>query len=105
MYGLYLCFIMILGDNSQFPHLFGINPAEPENPFFHVFDFQGPNDVQMSYEFTGVIILEGGRPRSKRSQRTEAGGPKGGSHAATVPGRVGPSILALRPPIVYFFCS
>ena len=28
---------MILGDNSKFPHLFGINPAEPENPFFHVF--------------------------------------------------------------------
>ena len=48
IYGLYLCFIMILGDNSQFPHLFGINPAEPENPFFHVFDFQGPNDVQMT---------------------------------------------------------
>ena len=39
---------MILGDKSQFPHLFGINPAEPENPFFHVFDFQGPNDVQMT---------------------------------------------------------
>ena len=39
---------MILGDNSQFPHLFGINTAEPENPFFHVFDFQGPNDVEMT---------------------------------------------------------
>ena len=61
--------------------------------------FRDLNDVQMSYKFTGIIILEGGRPRSERSQRTEARGPiGGGSHAATVPGRVGPPISALVAP-------
>ena len=30
------------GDNSQFPHLFGINPALAENPIFYILMFQGP---------------------------------------------------------------
>ena len=55
-------------DNSQFPHLFGTNPAEPENPFSTFLTFRDPNDVQMSYKFTGIIILEGVRPRSERSK-------------------------------------
>ena len=51
-----------------------INPAQAENPFFFLYLFQDLNDVIMSYKFTGIIILEGGRPRSERSKRTEAGG-------------------------------
>ena len=43
------------------------------------FLFQGLNDVIMSYKFTGIIVLEGGRPRSERSKRTQAGGAKGGA--------------------------
>ena len=56
-------------------HFYGINPTQAENPYL----FQGLNDVIMSYKFTGIIILEGGRPRSKRSKRTEAGWAKGGA--------------------------
>ena len=37
---------MILGDNSQFPHLFGINPVFPENVFFSVSDFPGASGLQ-----------------------------------------------------------
>ena len=55
---------------------YGINPAQAENPFFFLYLFQDLNDVIMSYKFTGIIILEGGRPRSEKSKRTEAGGPK-----------------------------
>ena len=69
-----------------------------KTPISFLIYFRDLNDVIMSYKFTGIIILEGGIPRSERSQRTEAGGPKGGSHVATVPGRVGPSHLALVAP-------
>ena len=55
---------------------YGINHAQAENPFFFLYLFQDLNDVIMSYKFTGVIILDGGRPRSERSKRTEARGPK-----------------------------
>ena len=64
IYGLYLYFIMILGDYSQFPHLFGINPAEPENPFFHVFDFQGPKRRPNDLRFYGAQYSEGRRHTS-----------------------------------------
>ena len=36
------------GNISMISYFYGINPAQAENPFFHVFDFQGPNDVQMT---------------------------------------------------------
>ena len=58
---------------------YGINPAQAENPYFFLYLFQGLNDVIMSYKFTGIIILEGGRPRTKRSKRTEAGGAEEGA--------------------------
>ena len=52
----------------------------------------------MSYKFTGLIILEGGRPRSEISKRTEAGRAKGVPHAAWYCSHVGPPILALVAP-------
>ena len=52
----------------------------------------------MSCKFTGIIILEGGRPRSEGSKQTEAGGAKEGAHAARYRGRVGPPLLALVAP-------
>ena len=65
---------------------YGINPAQAENPYFFLYLFQDLNDVIMGYKFTGIIILEGGRPRSERSKRTEAGGAKRG--CPTRPGTV-----------------
>ena len=56
-----------------------INPAQAENPYFFPYLFQDLNDIIMRYKFTGIIILEGGRPRSERSQWTEAGGAEEGS--------------------------
>ena len=49
---------------------YGINPAQAENPYLFLYLFQGLNDIIMSYQFTGIIILEGGRTRSERSKRT-----------------------------------
>ena len=55
---------------------YGINPAQAEKTYFFPYLFQGLNDVIMSYKFTGIIFLEGGRPRSEGSKQTEAEGPK-----------------------------
>ena len=74
---------------------YGINPAQAENPFFFVYLFQDLNDVIMSYKFRGVIILEGEDLVAKEVNKRRPGDQKGGSHAATVPGRVGPPQLAL----------
>ena len=75
------------GDNSQFPHLFGINPAEPENPFFHVFDFQGPKRRPNDLIFYGRRFLEGTKRMSEGSKQTETRGPK----------EVGPRSPGTRP--------
>ena len=84
---------------------YGINPAQAENPYFFLYLFQDLNNVIMSYKFTGVIILEGGRPRSEGSKRTEAGGAKEGAPRGQVQGPRGNPLLVLRPPFVDFFRS
>ena len=78
---------------------YGINPAQAENPYFFPYLFQCLNDVIMSYKFTGIIILEGGRPRSERSKRTEAGGAKEGAPRGQVQGPRGPTSFGPRGPV------
>ena len=78
---------------------YGINPAQAENPFFFLYLFQDLNDVIMSYKFRGVIILEGQDFGAKEVNERRPGDQKGGSHAAPVPGRVGPPHSALVAPI------
>ena len=64
------------GDNSQFPQLFGINPAEPENPFFHVFDFQGPKRRPNDLRFHGDHFFEERKCTSQGSSKGEIRGRK-----------------------------
>ena len=52
-------FYIDFGDNSQFPHLFGINPALAENPIFYIFEFQGPKRRPNDLIFYGHQFLEG----------------------------------------------
>ena len=68
---------------------YGINPAQAENPLFFLYLFQDLNDV---------IILEGEDLGAKEVNKRRPEDQKRGSHAATVPGRVGPSQLALVAP-------
>ena len=82
-------------DNSQFSHLFGTNPAEPENPFSMFLTFRDPTDVQMSYKFTGVIILEGEDLGAKevndwRPEDQKGGVPRGYSTRPRGPIPIGP---------------
>ena len=78
--------------------LYGINHAQAENPYFYLYLFQDLNDVIISYKFRGVIILEGEDLGAKEVNERRPEDQDGGSHAATVPGRVGPSHLALVAP-------
>ena len=78
---------------------YGINPAQAENTFFFLYLFQDLNDVIMSYKFTGIIILEGGRPTSERSKRTEAGGTEEGAPCGYSTRPRGPTYLRPRGPV------
>ena len=69
---------MILGDNSQFPHLFGINPALAENPIFYILMFQGPKRRPNDLEIYEHQFFEGRRLGSEGSEQVEARGPKEG---------------------------
>ena len=77
---------------------YGINPAQAETPYFFLYLFQDLNDVIMSYKFRGVIILEGEDLGAKEVNERRPEDQNRGSHAATVPSRVGPPILALVAP-------
>ena len=77
---------------------YGINHAQAENPYFFLYLFQDLNDVIMNYKFRGVIILEGEDLGAKEVNKRRPEDQNRGSHAATVPGRVGPSHLALVAP-------
>ena len=77
---------------------YGINAAQAENPFFFLYLFQDLNDVIMSYKFRRVIILEGEDLGAKEVNERRPEDQDRGSHAATVPGHVGPPILALVAP-------
>ena len=70
---------MILGNKSIVSYFYGINSAQAENPISFLFCFRDPNDVQKLWKNTGIIILEGGRPRSEGSKQTEARRPKEGA--------------------------
>ena len=79
--------------------IYGINHAQAKNPYFFSYLFQGLNDVIMSCKFTGIIFLEGGRPRSKESKQTEAEGAKEGAPCGQVQGPRGPTSFGPRGPV------
>ena len=49
-----------------------------QKTLFFLLSFRDPNDVQITWKNTGVIILEGGRLGSEGSKQTKAGSPKEG---------------------------
>ena len=53
----------------------------------------------MSYKFVGVIILEGGRPRSEGSKQTEPGGAKEGAPRGPCTWPRGPTSFGPRGPV------
>ena len=57
-------------------YFYGINPAQAENPIFHILMFQGPKRRPNDLIFYGRQFLEGTKRRSEGSEQTETRGPK-----------------------------
>ena len=79
--------------------IYGINPVQAERPYFFPYLFQGLNNVIMSCKFTGIIILEGGRPRREGSKQTEAGRKKEGAPRGPCNWLRGPTSFGPRGPV------
>ena len=62
----------------MFPIFYGINPAQAENPIFHILMFQGPKRRPNDLEIYEHQFLEGRRLGSEGSEQAEARGPKEG---------------------------
>ena len=74
---------------------YGIIPAQAENTYFFLYLFQVLNDVIMSYNFRGVIILEGedlgAKEVNERRPEDQRGGvPRGYSTRPRGPIQFGP---------------
>ena len=78
--------------------LYGINPAQAENPYFFLYLIQDLNDVIMSYKFRGVIILEGEDLGAKEVNERRSEGQKGGPRGYSTSPR-GPTQFRLRGPV------
>ena len=69
---------MILGNKIIVSYFYGINPAQAENPIFHILMFQGPKRRPNDLEIYEHQFLEGRRLGSEGSEQAEARGPKEG---------------------------
>ena len=103
IYGLYLCFIMILGDNSQFPIYLELNLQNQKTPFSIFLTFSDPNDVQMTKYFTGVNFWKERSVGAKEANKRKPEGRKRWAHVVRFLDRVGPPILGLEPPMSSIF--
>ena len=67
---------MILGIFNMFPIFYGINPAQAENPIFHILMFQWPKRHPNDLEIYEHQFLEGRRLGNEGSEQAEARGPR-----------------------------
>ena len=107
VYGLSLFFYNDFGDNSHFPRLFGINLAEPKKklPFSIFWCFRDPNDVQMTYYFTGINFWKEQSVGTKEANKRRPEGQDRWVHVARFLGHVGPINLGLVAPMPSVFVS
>ena len=91
------------GKISLFPYFSGINPAQVENPIFYNLMFQGPKRRRNDLIIYEHQFLEGQSVGAKEANKRRPEAQKGVAHAATVPGRVGPTIRSLGAPMSSIF--
>ena len=91
-------------DNSQFPHLFGINPTLAENPIFYILMFQGPKRRPNDLEIYEHQFLEGTKCRSEGSEKVKARRPKEVGPCGQIPWPRGTPHLGPRGSDAVRFC-
>ena len=94
---------MIFGNIIFISYFYGINPTQAENPISLFECFRDPNDVQMTYKITSVNIWKEEDLGAKEANKRRPEAQKRVAHAAPVPGRVGPTLLALVAPLSSIF--
>ena len=87
----------------MFPIFYGINPAQAENPIFHILIFRDPNDVQMTWKFTSISFWKEQRVGAKEANKRRPEGQDEWAHAARFLGRVGPINWGLVAPLPSIF--
>ena len=93
---------MIFGNKIFVSYFYGINPAQAENPIFP-FKFQGPKRRPNDLEKYRHQYFGRWKTWERRKQANEGRKPKRGAHTASVPGRMGPTLLALEAPLPSIF--
>ena len=75
----------VLGIINNFPIFLELTLRCQKTPFSIFWCFRDPNDVQMTWNFTGIIFLEGTKRRRKGIEETETRRPKGVGPRGQIP--------------------
>ena len=75
----------VLGIINNFPIFLELTLRCQKTPFSIFWCFRDTNDVQMTWNFTGIIFLEGTKRRRKGIEETETRRPKGVGPRGQIP--------------------
>jgi len=75
----------VLGIINNFPIFLELTLRCQKTPFSIFWCFRDPNDVQMTWDFTGITFLEGTKRRRKGIEETETRRPKGVGPRGQIP--------------------
>ena len=96
----------VLGIINNFPIFLELTLRCQKTPFSIFWCFRDPNDVQMTWNFTGITFFWKERNvGAKESKKRRPEGQKGWAHAARFLDHVGPTKLALGPPLPSIFLA
>jgi hypothetical protein len=85
IFWLYLCFLMIIGNNSHVPQFYRINLGKLENLFFNVFNFEGPKRSPNYLKLYESQFFHGTRLRREGSAIGEPRGPNKNGPRGQIP--------------------
>ena len=94
---------MILGIFDMFPIFMELTLRRQKTLFIYFKCFRDPNDVQMTWKFTSIIFWKEQSVGAKEANKRRPEGQNRWSHAAPVPGHVGPLLLGLGAPLSSIF--
>ena len=87
----------------HFPIFLELTLLWQETLFSIFLSFRDPNDVQLTYKFTGIIFWKEEDVGAKEAKKWRPEGQKRWAHAARFLGHVGPINLALEAPTPSIF--
>ena len=89
----------VLGIINNFPIFLELTLHCQKTPFSIFWCFRDPNDVQMTCKFTSISFWKEQSVGAKEANKRRPEGQDEWAHAARFPDRVGPTKMALEPPL------